>query len=122
MARELVPHNRPIFDELHPNIYKAAVGLVALFALAAWTLFDRQNDTGLPLAMVTVLLLVAVLLPSLSWSGEGTGRRIKEIRTRSHFTTGELAISRCGAASFAARTRRSTCCCRWRRLHSASWG
>jgi hypothetical protein len=64
MARELVPDNRPVFDELHPNIYRAAVGLVALFALAAWTLFDRQNDTGLPLAMITVLLLVAVLLPS----------------------------------------------------------
>jgi hypothetical protein len=70
MARELVPHNRPVFDQLHPNLYKAAVGLVALFVLAAWILFDRQNDVGLPLAMVSVLLLVAVLLPwslSLVW-------------------------------------------------------
>jgi hypothetical protein len=70
MTRELVPHNRPVFDQLHPNVYKAAVGLVALFVLAAWTLFDRQNDIGLPLAMVSVLLLIAVLLPwsmSLVW-------------------------------------------------------
>jgi hypothetical protein len=70
MARELVPPNRPVSDQLHPNIYKAAVGLVALFVLAAWILFDRQNDIGLPLAMVNVLLLVAVLLPwslSLVW-------------------------------------------------------
>jgi hypothetical protein len=65
MTRELVPHNRPIFDQLHPKIYMAAVGLVALFVLAAWSLFDRQNDLGLPLAMVSVLLLIAVLLP---WS------------------------------------------------------
>ncbi len=63
MTRELVPHNRPVFDELHPNIYKVAVGLVALFVLAAWILFDRQNDIGLPLAMISVLLLVAALLP-----------------------------------------------------------
>jgi hypothetical protein len=65
MNRELVPHNRPVFDQLHPAIYAAAVGLVAWFAVAAWILFDRQNDIGLPLAMVSLLLLVAVLLP---WS------------------------------------------------------
>ncbi len=62
MTRELVPHNRPVFDEFHPNIYKAAFGLVALFVVAAWALFDRQKDTVLSLGMVTVLLLVAVLL------------------------------------------------------------
>jgi hypothetical protein len=70
MTRELVAHNRPVFDQLHPRVYGAAVGLVAWFALAAWILFDRQNDIGLPLAMVSVLLLVAVLLPwslSLVW-------------------------------------------------------
>ncbi len=70
MSRELARHNRPIFDQLHPNVYKAAVGLVAWFALAAWILFDRQNDIALPLAIVSVLLLVAVLVPwslSLVW-------------------------------------------------------
>ena len=70
MAREPVAHNRPLFDQLHPMVYGAAVGLVAWFAVAAWILFDRQNDIGLPLAMVSVLLLVAVLLPwslSLVW-------------------------------------------------------
>ena len=66
MARELVPHNnRPVFDQLHSVIYAAAVGLVAWFAVSAWILFDRNNDIALPLAMVSVLLLVAVLLP---WS------------------------------------------------------
>jgi hypothetical protein len=70
MSRELVAHNRPVFDQLHPNIYRAAVGLVAWFALAAWVLFDRRNDIELPLDIVSVLLLVAVLLPwslSLVW-------------------------------------------------------
>src|SRR5205085_365594 len=63
MAREPVAHNRPLFDQLHPMVYGAAVGLVAWFALAAWILFDRQDDIGLLLAMVSVLLLVAVLIP-----------------------------------------------------------
>jgi hypothetical protein len=70
MAKELVPLNRPVFDQVHPNIYAAAVGLVAWFAIAAWILFDRKNDIALPLARVSVLLLVAVLLPwslSLVW-------------------------------------------------------
>ena len=70
MVRELVAHKRPVFDQFHPRIYGAAVGFVAWFALAAWVLFDRQNDIGLLLAMVSVLLLVAVLLPwslSLIW-------------------------------------------------------
>ncbi len=40
MSRELVAHNRPVFDQLHPKIYGAAVGLIAWFALMAWVLFD----------------------------------------------------------------------------------
>lgn len=63
MTRELVPHNRPVFDGLHPNVYKVAVGLVMMFAVAAWSLFDRRPDIELPLAMVSVLLFIAVLLP-----------------------------------------------------------
>jgi Mn2+/Fe2+ NRAMP family transporter len=70
MAKELVAHNKPVFDQLHPNIYRTAIGLVAWFGLAAWILFDRQSDIALPLAMISVLLLIAVLLPwsmSLVW-------------------------------------------------------
>jgi hypothetical protein len=65
MARDLVAHNKPVFDQLHPMIYAAKIGLVVWFGLVAWIFFDRQNDIGLPLAMVSVLLLFAVLLP---WS------------------------------------------------------
>jgi hypothetical protein len=63
MPRELVAHNKPVFDQFHPRIYGAAIGLVAWFALAAWILFDRQDDIGLPLAMASLLLFVAVLIP-----------------------------------------------------------
>ena len=70
MSRELLAHNKPTFDHLHPSIYGAAVGLVAWFALMAWVLFDRSSDTSLSLMFVSVLFLVAVLLPwslSLIW-------------------------------------------------------
>ena len=66
MARDLVDHNRPVFDFLHPRIYAAAVGLVVWFALAAWILFDhrfgKSGEVSLSLTMVSVLLFVAVLL------------------------------------------------------------
>ncbi|MBR1143324.1 hypothetical protein [Bradyrhizobium sp. AUGA SZCCT0431] len=29
MTRQLIVHNKPVFDQLPPNIYCAAVGLVA---------------------------------------------------------------------------------------------
>jgi len=70
MSRELVAHNRPVFDHLHPKIYGAAAGLVAWFALMAWVLFDRSGDATESLIFVSVLFLVAVLLPavmSLVW-------------------------------------------------------
>ena len=63
MTRDLVAHNRPVFDQLHPKIYAAAVGLVAWFALMAWVLFDRSSDISLSLAFVSLLFVVAVGLP-----------------------------------------------------------
>ena len=62
MTRELANHNRPRFEHLHPNVPKAAAALVAWFVLMAWVFFDRQSVVGLPLALVTVLFVVAGLL------------------------------------------------------------
>jgi hypothetical protein len=63
MKRDLVSHNKPVFDELHPRVYGAAAGLVAWFLLSAWVLFDRGGDIALALGFVTLLLVVAVVLP-----------------------------------------------------------
>ncbi|OAF01412.1 hypothetical protein AYJ54_28350 [Bradyrhizobium centrolobii] len=63
MKRDLVARKRPVFDELHPKIYAAAVGLVAWFAFMAWVLFDRSSDISLSLGLVTLLFVVAILLP-----------------------------------------------------------
>jgi hypothetical protein len=70
MSRELIAHNRPVFDQLHPRIWSAAVGLIAWFALMAWILFDRSSDVTLSLMFVTVLFAVAIAVPwtlSLVW-------------------------------------------------------
>jgi hypothetical protein len=67
MANDLVATKPPPSSWFHPLVYKAAVGFVALFALMAWVLFDRQWEVTLPLIMVSVLLFVAVLLPYVLW-------------------------------------------------------
>jgi hypothetical protein len=72
MSKELVAHNRPVFDQLHPNIYRSAAALVAWFAISAWVFFDRGGSTALPLIFVTVLLFIAVMLP---WVLSRTWRR-----------------------------------------------
>jgi len=46
MSRELVAHNKPAFDQLHPRIYGTAVGLIAWLALMAWVLFDRSSASA----------------------------------------------------------------------------
>jgi hypothetical protein len=68
MTRDLIRHNRPVFDHVHPRIFATAIGFVAWFVLAAWILFDHKFDTvddmALPLAMASVLLFLTVLLLS----------------------------------------------------------
>ncbi len=53
--------------DFHPFIYKIAIGLVALFVVAAWAAFDRRGETGENLVMVTFLLFVAVMIPYVLW-------------------------------------------------------
>ena len=95
MSRELVTHNKPVFDQLHPRVYAGAVGLVAWFALAAWILFDRQDDIGLPLMMASVLLLVAVLIPlalAWVWRTHGVDDRHPDAVTFREWRTGDFAV------------------------------
>jgi hypothetical protein len=102
MSRELVVHNRPVFDQLHPKVYGAAVSLVAWFALVAWLFFDRKNgiglsnDIGLSLAMASVLLFVAVMVPwllSLVWKKHRMPHQIHPQRIPFHeWRTGDMAV------------------------------
>lgn len=95
MSRELVAHNRPVFDQLHPRVYAGAVGLVAWFALSAWILFDRQADIGLPLVMVSVLLFMAVLIPlalALIWRRHRISDSHPEATSFRDWRAGDFAV------------------------------
>ena len=95
MSQDLVAHNKPVFDHLHPRIYAAAIGLVAWYALSAWILFDRQDDIGLPLAMISVLFLVAVLVPlalSLVWRKYRGDQRHPEKLSLADWCAGDFSV------------------------------
>jgi hypothetical protein len=96
MTRDLVARNKPVFDQLHPNIYRIAIGLVVWFVLAAWVFFDRGGPTGLPLAFVTVLLLIAVgltLVLSRVWRNHPMPREPQLERLPFHdWRRGEFAV------------------------------
>jgi hypothetical protein len=95
MSTELVAHNRPVFDQLHPRIYALAIGLVAWFALSAWILFDRQDDTALPLTMVSVLFFVAVMIPvalAFVWRRHGVPDPHPERTSFRDWRAGDFAV------------------------------
>jgi hypothetical protein len=68
--------NGPASDQLHPFVYMAAVGLVVLFAVAAWASFDDGGYTGLLLAVVSGFFLMAVAIPCALYL---TWRRHREV-------------------------------------------
>src|SRR6266699_2217349 len=80
MAKPSMPHRPTVSSGLHAMAYLAAVGLVVWFVLSAWLLFDRQNDVELPLVMVSVLLLVAILVPYAIWLVWRRDRKPKPMR------------------------------------------
>ncbi len=67
MGKDVVPYRAPGSDQLHPVIYKTAAGLVFCFVISAWIFFDRQNDIAELLGFASLLLLIAVLLPTVLW-------------------------------------------------------
>ena len=51
MARQLITHNTPVFDQFPPKVYGAAVGLVVWFALAA----AKEGKSGSVLSQIFLL-------------------------------------------------------------------
>jgi hypothetical protein len=61
---------RPVHDALHPDVYRAIVGLTLWLVLSIWLLFNRGAYVGLNLLVVTVFFVVALgvpLLIALTW-------------------------------------------------------
>ena len=64
-----------VFDELHPLVHKAAACLLIWFVVAAWLLFSGAGYIELALAMVSVLVFMALALPTLLWHAGVAARR-----------------------------------------------
>jgi len=72
MTEHPLRHDRPVFNQLHPLVYQAAIGLALWFVLSAWTLFGGGEYMVSLLGVVTVFMLIAVAIPLVMWRN---GRR-----------------------------------------------
>ncbi len=57
--------NRLLSDGLHPLVYKAMVVLALWLVVSVWAFFTDHGYIGLSLSVVTWLVAVAVVLPSV---------------------------------------------------------
>ena len=65
MANDIIPRDRPLRRRLHPVVYDIAIGLIILFTVSAWLVFDRKADTELPLSMITMFFVIAIGRPAI---------------------------------------------------------
>jgi hypothetical protein len=69
----------PVFSELHPLVHKAAAGLLIWFVVAAWLLFSGgAGYLELALAMVSVLVFMALAIPTALWRAGAAARRSED--------------------------------------------
>jgi hypothetical protein len=66
-TNEMIRHNRPVSDGLHPLVYKAMAGFALWFALSAWIFFGVADYIGLALAVVSFFLFITVAVPFAIW-------------------------------------------------------
>ncbi len=67
-----------LFDELHPLVHKSAAGLLIWFVVAAWLLFSSAGYLELLLAMVSVLVFMALAIPTVLWRAGAAARRSQD--------------------------------------------
>jgi hypothetical protein len=59
--------NRPVWNDLHPLVYAAIVGLVLWFVASAWVFFGLWDDIRLLLVVVSGFFFMAVATPGMLW-------------------------------------------------------
>lgn len=96
MTHQVIPHDRTLHRWLHPAAYEIAIGLIALFTIAAWLAFDRRTDTELPLTMITVFYVVSasvlVIISRLWRRRGGVSMADRETGTLRNWMSGEFAV------------------------------
>jgi hypothetical protein len=85
--------NRLSSDTLHPLLHKAMVGVAAWVVLAAWGFFADRGYIFLSLSVVTWLVTVAVVLPSiLARIGRHDPRRTRAHSPFRDWARGDFAL------------------------------
>jgi len=98
MTKELIRHNRPVSDHLHPLVYKAIAGLALWFALSAWVFFGDTSYTALVLAVVSLFLFITVAIPFaiwLAWRGSPASGAPADSQSFREWASGEFETWQC---------------------------
>jgi hypothetical protein len=98
MTKELIRHNRPVSDHLHPLVYKAMAGLALWFALSAWVFFGDTSYTALALAVVSLFLFITVAIPFaiwLAWRGSSASGAPADSQSFREWASGEFETWQC---------------------------
>jgi hypothetical protein len=66
MRTHQLQHTARVYGHLHRSIYEVMVGLAAWLVFSVWLFFDK-GSTGLPLAVVSIFVLISVMLPVVLW-------------------------------------------------------
>ena len=64
-----------VSDRLHPRVHAAAAGLLIWFVVAAWLLFGGAGYLELALIMISVLVFMAIAIPSALWRANVAAQR-----------------------------------------------
>ena len=64
-----------VSDRLHPSVHAAAAGLLIWFVMAAWLLFGGAGYLHLALVMISVLVFMAIAIPSALWRANSVAQR-----------------------------------------------
>ncbi|HVV60313.1 MAG TPA: hypothetical protein VHD14_01005 [Pseudolabrys sp.] len=67
MNTDLVRHNRPVTDRLHPLVYQGLGALALWLVISVWALFDRGPYMALTVVVITGFFLMLAALPFLIW-------------------------------------------------------
>jgi hypothetical protein len=71
------PSPPKVSEDLHPWIHRAAAALLIWFVMAAWLLFSGSGYIDLALTMISVLVLMALVIPLALWRANVTSRTIE---------------------------------------------
>jgi hypothetical protein len=72
------PSRQKVSEHLHPLIHMAAAGLLIWFVMAAWLLFSGSGYIDLALSMISVLVLMALVIPLALWRANMTSRATEQ--------------------------------------------